>query len=255
MGDRKATNRITFVGHATVLLELDGARLLTDPLLRGQLGHLRRHGPPPAAGVGDALDAVLISHLHRDHLDLASLRRLDADTPLLAPRGAGAMLRRAGFIATQEVAPGDAVEVGDVTVTATPAIHDDRRSPFGGPRAEAVGFVVSGKHSIYFAGDTDIFETMRDIGPGLDVALLPVWGWGPTIGSGHLDPEGAARAAEILRPRIAVPIHWGTFYPRGVRTRDRLTTPPRVFATSVAQIAPDVEVRVLEPGESLVLDD
>jgi len=236
-----------------VLLELGGVRLLTDPVLRPGFAHIRRHAAPPAPDVAERVDAVLISHLHLDHLDVRSLRWLDGSVRLLVPRGAGAFLRGRGFSHVEELAPGRSENVGGVEVVATPAVHDGRRWPVSGPRASPIGFVVRGARSIYFAGDTDLFEGMDGLEPGLDLALLPVWGWGPTLGPGHLDPERAARAAQLLRPRLAVPIHWGTFYPRARRMGDRLTAPPREFADRVAELAPDITVRVLEPGESLEL--
>jgi L-ascorbate metabolism protein UlaG (beta-lactamase superfamily) len=96
---------------------------------------------------------------------------------------------------------------------------------------------------------------MEGLTPNLDLALLPVWGWGPTLGAGHLDPEGAARAAALLSPRLAVPIHWGTFYPFGLaRLRPgRLTLPAEEFAARARQLAPQVATRVLSPGESVSL--
>jgi L-ascorbate metabolism protein UlaG (beta-lactamase superfamily) len=107
---------------------------------------------------------------------------------------------------------------------------------------------------VYFAGDTDVFAGMAELGP-LDVALLPVWGWGPSLGPGHMDPEQAARAAALLRPRVAVPIHWGTYLQVGLRRREALLRgPPHAFADRCAELAPDVEVRVLEPGGTLSLD-
>ena len=244
-------SRITWVGHATALIEIGGARLLTDPLLRGRLGHLVRHGAPPAAGVTADLDAVLISHLHLDHLDIPSLKRLPRDTRLLVPRGAGTLLRRQGFARVEELAVGDDADVAGVRVAAVPAVHDRRRRPYGA-EGDTLGFVAGGR--VYFAGDTDLFDGMADLG-GMDVALLPVWGWGPSLGEGHLDPEAAARAAALVRPRIAIPIHWGTFYPRLLsRFRPgRLTDPPHEFAAAVRRLAPDVEVRVLAPGEGLDL--
>ncbi len=236
-----------------MLIELGGVRLLTDPVLRPRFAHLKRHGAAPAPEITEGVDAVLVSHLHLDHLDPASLSRLPRRVRLIVPRGAGEFLRGRGFPHVEELAPGQSQDVGGVEVVATPAAHDGRRWPLGGPRASPIGFVLRGVRSIYFAGDTDLFESMDRLEPGLDLALLPVWGWGPTLGPGHLDPERAARAAQLLRPRIAVPIHWGTFYPRGRRMGDRLTAPPREFAERVADLAPEVRVRVLEPGESLAL--
>ena len=235
-----------------MLLELGGVRLLTDPVLRPGFAHIRRHAAPPAADVTERVDAVLISHLHADHLDLPSLRRLARHVRLVVPNGAGTFLRRNGFAHVQELAPGESLDVEGVEVVATRAVHDRRRWPLSA-RRHPLGFVVRGPRSVYFAGDTDLFEDMDGLEPDLDVALLPVWGWGPRLGPGHLDPERAARAVQLLLPRVAVPIHWGTFYPRGQRLGDRLTAPPRQFAERVAELAPEVIVRVLEPGESLAL--
>jgi L-ascorbate metabolism protein UlaG (beta-lactamase superfamily) len=235
-----------------VLLEHGGVRLLTDPVLRRRVVHLRRHPPLPEDSLNP--QAVLLSHLHFDHLDLPSLRAMGAGVRILAPRGAGDFLRGAGLEAVEELAPGDRTQVGDVAVTATPAEHDGGRRPLG-PRVQPLGFVTEAERSVYFAGDTDLFAEMDEMAGTIDVALLPVWGWGTTLKAGHLDPRRAAEAAARIRPRIAVPIHWGTLFPIG-RARKHghlLHDPPREFAAQVAELAPDVEVRVLEPGESLAL--
>jgi L-ascorbate metabolism protein UlaG (beta-lactamase superfamily) len=246
---------ITYVGHATVLAELDGVRLLTDPVLRGRVGPLRRHGAPPAPGVAEGLDAVLISHLHHDHADLPSLRRIGRDIPVLAAPGSREFLERHGFVAVSELAPGESSRVGEVLVTAVEARH-----PSEGRlerHSEAVGFLLTGgSRRIYFAGDTDLFDGMEMIGgDGLDLALLPIWGWGTSIGAGHLDPERAARAAALLSPRIAVPIHWGTLYPFGLAQLrpGPLRAPPREFVAQMRALAPQVEARVLAPGEATSL--
>lgn len=244
--------RITYVGHATVLVELDGVRLLTDPVLGAWLGPLRRQVPAPGGDVIEGLDAVLISHLHRDHADLGSLRRIDPRVPLIVPAGAGAFFARHGFGGVVELAPGRSHRLGPVTVTATPADHEIGRR---GVVADPVGFLIEGTRRLYFAGDTDLFDAMAELGDGLDLALLPVWGWGPNLGPGHLNPERAARAAALLAPRVAVPIHWGTLYPPGLaRARPRpLVEPPREFAARVRVTAPGVEVEVLAPGSALRL--
>jgi L-ascorbate metabolism protein UlaG (beta-lactamase superfamily) len=238
-----------------VLIEVGGVRLLTDPLLRDRVGHLRRHSTTPAPGASEGIHAVLVSHLHLDHLDAASMRRLPRDVAVIAPSGAGALLRRLGFARTTELRAGEQVEIGDAIVAAVPAVHDGRRHPLA-PLAEAIGFVVTGHHRVYFAGDTDLFDGMEELAGTLDAALLPVWGWGPSLGPGHMDPEAAARAAALLRPRVAVPIHWGTFFPAGLaRLRgSALVEPPREFARVAGKLAPGVDVRVLEPGQTLGLD-
>jgi L-ascorbate metabolism protein UlaG (beta-lactamase superfamily) len=246
--------RLTWVGHATVLLELGGMRLLTDPLLRTRLGHLRRHGARPDPAVTEGIDAVLISHVHFDHLDMRSLRSVARGARVVAPQGAGRLLRRIGFTRVDEVLPGDRITVGDATVTALAAVHDARRRPLGAPVA-TLGYEVAGDQRVYFAGDTELFDGMQSFAGRFDVAMLPVWGWGPSLGPGHMDPLSAAQAVALVRPHIAVPIHWGTFFPVGLEVLrgSALVEPPRVFARHVAELAPEVEVRVLAPGGELAL--
>jgi L-ascorbate metabolism protein UlaG (beta-lactamase superfamily) len=230
------------------LLELDGVRLLTDPVLRKRILHLRRRVPLPAEPLTE-LTAALVSHVHYDHLDLPSLRSLGPGVPVVVPRGSRRPVRRLPDV--RELGVGEEIRFGEVSVRATPAEHRSARVLHRSPTS--VGYVISGSRRIYFAGDTDLFDGMDGLEPELDLALLPVWGWGPTLGPGHLDPGRAARAAQLLRPRIAVPIHWGTFYPRGRREGNRLTAPPREFAARVAELAPQVTVRVLDPGAALAL--
>jgi L-ascorbate metabolism protein UlaG (beta-lactamase superfamily) len=246
-------DRIVFLGHASVLVELDGVRLLTDPLLRGRVAHLRREVPPLRRDLFADPDGVLISHLHHDHLDLASLRMLGEDVPLIVPAGAGGWLRRRGFAAVTELDVGGVAKIGTLAVTAVQARHDGRRP--GAPRAAPLGYLVSGGHAVYFAGDTELFAEMADLSRAqLDVALLPVAGWGSKLGPGHMDPLDAARAAQLIQPRVAIPVHWGTLLPVGSgHRRARLGEPPRLFAAHVAELAPSVAVRILSPGQGTEL--
>jgi L-ascorbate metabolism protein UlaG (beta-lactamase superfamily) len=253
-GEGASADRIVFLGHATALIEVAGVRLLSDPLLRGRVAHLRRQVAPVDAAMTERVDAVLISHFHHDHLDPASLRSLGLDARLIVPAGAGTWLRRRGFADVTELDVGEHTGVGALTVYAVPADHDRRRSP-GGPSAAALGFLIDGPRAIYFAGDTALFDGMGDLHPRLDVALLPVAGWGPTLGPGHMGPLQAARACALLHPRLAIPVHWGTLLPIGLARRHAaaLGEPPRLFAEHVARLAPDVEVVVLAPGEQTTL--
>jgi L-ascorbate metabolism protein UlaG (beta-lactamase superfamily) len=243
-------NRITWLGHSTVLLELGGVRLITDPVLRARVLHLRRRVAAPEAP--GQLDAVLLSHLHYDHLDMPSLRRLDDGAILVVPRGGARSVRRLRHELV-ELAAGEELAIGQARVRAVPAIHDGRRMPVG-RGAEAIGFVVESGPRVYFAGDTEHFDAMADLAP-LDVALLPIWGWGPSLGPGHMDPEEAAAAAVLLRPSVAIPIHWGTFRPLALRRADEalLDEPPRRFKARCATLTPETRVEVLLPGQALTL--
>jgi L-ascorbate metabolism protein UlaG (beta-lactamase superfamily) len=243
---------ITFVGHATVLLEMNGTRILTDPILRDKIMHLRRGTQPFESNWHQNIDAVLISHMHYDHLDLPSLEKLGKSMRLIVPNGMAAMLHRRGFTHVEELTRHEATTVGSLTIRATHAAHDRARFRHG-PAADTLGFVMEGQHTAYFPGDTDIFPEMVDLAGTLDVALMPVWGWGPTLGKGHLDPYRAAMALQLLKPRLAVPIHWGTLSPLGMRRFNPgfLADPPHSFARFAAQLAPEVTVRILRPGSSL----
>ena len=242
--------RIEYVGHATVALNLDGVRLLTDPVLRNRVAHLKRKVPVDARALR-GVDAVLVSHAHYDHLDLPSLEKLGKDLPIVVPHGLGGLLRRRRFRGVLEVHAGDTLRIGGLSVRAVPAEHDGGRGPFGAS-AEALGYVISGSRSVYFAGDTDLFDGMDELGE-VDVGLIPIWGWGPSLGKGgHLDPKGAAEAVRRIAPKVAIPIHWGTYFPLHLGLRGLpafLDLPPAEFVAAVGEVAPEVTVRVLRPGE------
>ncbi|RSS78299.1 MBL fold metallo-hydrolase [Streptomyces sp. WAC06614] len=215
---------ITWWGHATCTVEDSGVRLLTDPLFASRLAHLRRRRgalPPPEAAVADA---VLVSHLHADHLHLPSLATLAPGTRLVVPRGAPRAVPRLARLAglrgllLTEVAPGEEVEIGaGVSVRAVAARHDGRRLPFGPHLAPALGYVVQGAARTYFAGDTGLFDTM---------------------------------AQEVGPPAAAVPVHYGTYWPIGmdaVRPHE-FHAPGGEFERLAARTAPKVTVRVPEHG-------
>ena len=243
---------LSYVGHSTLLLELGDARVLTDPILGPGIAHIRRTAPSPRLEDLAALDAVLVSHAHHDHLDPPSLRQVARDCPVIAPRGCGMLLRRSGIRDVVEVDAGDRVAVGGISVEAVRAVHDGRRYPIG-RRLAALGYLLEGPVRVYFAGDTDLFPEMAALAGRVDVAALPVWGWGPRLPPGHLDPESAAHAASLVRPRIAVPIHWGTLTALGAQRGMDPLEPPRAFARAVARLAPGVDVRILMPGERSLL--
>jgi L-ascorbate metabolism protein UlaG (beta-lactamase superfamily) len=252
MSSSRPDGRLTYVGHATVLIEQDGTRLLTDPLLRPGIAHVRRRVPLPDLEELRDLDAVLISHAHADHLDVPSLRLLAHRGPVVAPRGSAGILRKAGLRDVIEMMPGDRCKVGTAELEAVPAAHDGKRQPLGSDMP-ALGFLVSGPARVYFAGDTDLFDGMADLAGRVDVALLPIWGWGPRLPAGHLNPETAADAAALVRPAVAVPIHWGTMRSVGTGPGAGPRAPAEAFAAALAARSVPVEARILDPGESMSL--
>ena len=251
---------LTWWGHSTATVTDGGITVVTDPVLTDRIAHLRRRaGDSPPASVA-AADDVLVSHLHADHLDVSSLRRLDPSATLVAPHGARGVLRhRAPALARRclEVAPGDTVELGHVRVTATPAQHPGARGPWSRHTGQALGYLIDGgppqsRVRTYFAGDTGLGAFLDDL-TGIDAALLPVGGWGPTLGPEHLDPVRAVEATRRLQPRLVVPIHYGTFWPVGLGwLRPNLfARPGPEYARLVRAAGLDVEVEVLHQGGSV----
>ena len=254
-GNAAASLAATFVGHSTVLIEVDGVRVLTDPLLRLRVGALLRHSPLPLASVYRDLDAVVISHAHLDHLDVPSLRLIDKTTPVLAPLATMRLIKRLGFADVTEMEAGDSREIGRVRLIATPAVHGVTRHPMAVP-GNTLGYLVQGRLTAYFAGDTGLFDEMAGLADDLALAFLPVGGWGPRLPEDHLNPLTAAKALRLLRPRVVVPIHWGTLYPPWLPPafNAKFGRWPVSFARYATHLAPGVEVRVLEPGQTTLID-
>lgn len=247
--------RLTYVGHATVMIELDGVRIITDPVLGRRLGPLRRHGPAPDPAAFGEVDAVLISHGHPDHFHGPSLRAIPGAPVLVVPRGLGRHASRGGAQEShvpdvREVSANDHLDVGPVRITAVPARHPRwprQRS------ARPLGFLIEGSTRIYFAGDTALYPGMAGLAGHVDVALLPVGRWGPPRGPHRLDPSTAVDAAALVCADVAIPIHWGTLYLPGFATGRwgwGSLGAGEAFATEAAERTPDLDVRVLRPGET-----
>jgi L-ascorbate metabolism protein UlaG (beta-lactamase superfamily) len=249
--------QVSYIGHATVLIEIGQIRVLTDPILRDRFFFMQRNGHNygPDLLANHAPDIVLLSHLHYDHVDLPSLRRLPSTTTVIAPKRSGSYLARWAGVDVYEVAEGDRIQVADVEITVVPADHGNAY-PLPRPMTSCVGYALRNRLSVYFAGDTALFDGMADIGKDfdLDLALLPVWGYSHRVGSGHLTPMTAAEALTRLQPRVAVPIHWGSFRYPGPRflwkRAGYMSTPPRTFAEYASRLAPETDVRILQPGQA-----
>jgi L-ascorbate metabolism protein UlaG (beta-lactamase superfamily) len=251
--------RVTWLGHSTVVLDLDGVRLLTDPLLHRHAGVLRRRGGQPAVSAWARPDAVLLSHLHHDHAELRSLRLLGA-APVLTGPASATWVTRKGF-------PGRGLEKGEwadvgvgslVSVRLVEAVHHSRPMPHR-PN-EAHGHLVKGPSGVvWVAGDTALFPGMADLadlaGAAVDVAIVPVGGWGPRLSPGHLGPVQAAVACRRSGARWAVPVHWGTLHVPAGRAWPRGwmdAAGPR-FQVALADEAPTCRALVLEVGGSTAI--
>jgi N-acyl-phosphatidylethanolamine-hydrolysing phospholipase D len=228
---------VTWIGHATVLVRMEGAAFLTDPIFSPRASPLRFAGPPRLVPPGvplralPPLDFALLSHDHYDHTDLPSVRALAArGVPFVVPRGLGALVRAAGAQAT-ELGWWDSTTVGALRVHCVPAQHFSGRGLFDRNRRLWAGFVVEGRaRRFYHAGDTGHFEGFAEIGRRLGpihLAAVPIGAYLPRamMRHVHVTPEEAVDAALTLRAERALGMHWGTFD----LADEPLDEPPRRF--------------------------
>ena len=252
---------LTWLGHSTVVIDVDGTRLVTDPLLGRNAGVLRRRGRKPALSAWERPDAVLLSHLHHDHAELGSLRKLPGDVPVITAPDNATWLRRKGL---PGVSPGPDgwVSVGGangVSVALCRADHSSRPMPHR-PNGTNGHLIRSSAARIWVAGDTSLYPEMAglsdEVDGRIDLAVVPVSGWGPRLSRGHLGPREAAEACALVGARYAVPVHWGTLHAPGVRNLPRgwMDRPARDFVAAVSQLAPECTPLVLDHGVRTELD-
>lgn len=248
------TARLTWLGHSTVVLDVDDVRLITDPLLHRHAGVLRRRGPAPEPSAWQGADGVLLSHLHHDHAELRSLRLLGAAPVLTAPDNAR-WLDGKGIGGATGLDSGAWYGFGAVEVRLTSAVHEHRPMPHR-PNAANGHLVRSPAGTIWLAGDTELHPGIADLpahsGTPVDVAVVPVSGWGPRLSGGHLDPVDAARACATVGARYAVPVHWGTLHAPAARHLPPgwMDRPAAQFASALEHYAPACEPVVLPLGGS-----
>ena len=250
---------LTWIGHASFLVRMDGATFLTDPMFSRRASPLSFAGPPRLVPPGVALDALppvdfaLVSHDHYDHLDLPSVRaRARRGVRFVVPRGVGELVRRAGAEVT-ELDWWNETRIGDVTVHCVPARHFSGRSLFDRNRRLWAGFVVVGPtRRFYHAGDTARFDGFAEIGRRLgpiDLAAVPIGAYLPRsmMAPVHVTPEEAVEAAVSAGARRIAAMHWGTFD----LADEPIDEPPRRFrAEAQRQGLGEDRAWVLKVGET-----
>ena len=250
---------VTWLGHSTVVVDIDGVRLVVDPLVQRHAGILRRRGTQPMTSNWAGADAVLISHLHHDHAEVGSLRFFRELPMYMAPANAK-WARGEGFDG-RGLEEGEWAALGPegaVEVRLVKAVHNARPMPHR-PNA-ANGHLIRGPSGVtWIAGDTELFPEMADLpklaGADIDIAIVPIGGWGPRLSAGHLGPEEAAVACAMSGAKWAVPVHWQTLHLPAGRAWPRgwMDAAGPLFEFALARTVPSCHVAMLQPGESLTL--
>ncbi len=251
--------QVTYVGHATCLAELPGFTAVFDPIWSSRVILPKRLvAPGVALDALPVVDAVLVTHAHRDHCDRPSLRALAARFPgatLVTPRGFGDLTGGLGFGRHVELAMWETQEIGAGRMTHVPARHWGKRSGWDKEKRGFGGFVVeAGGRSVMHAGDTAYFGGFAEIGrrfPGLDAAMLPIGAYSPpSFRHVHCDPDDALQAFLDLGAQRMVPVHWGTF----VLSYEHVDEPMARLESRIAATPLEPRVARLRHGETLVLD-
>jgi L-ascorbate metabolism protein UlaG (beta-lactamase superfamily) len=255
--------RVTYIGHATLLIEIGGKRILTDPNFDPGLGKFltRVSAPGIALEALPKLDAILLTHAHADHLSFDSLDALPEDIPLFAPPAIAKWLKKQGYGHAVGIAPGEGAELHEVTIQAASATHKGNRYGVDRWRSATNMYLIdTSKVSCFFAGDTALTADTTQLvennlianGRNLDLALLPIghapW-WKPGFRKGHLTSGDALTLFERLNARYFIPYHWGTFNHVTSTAFDAID---RLRAT-LEDHPLHPAVKILEPGTTFVL--
>lgn len=254
-GSKEGTTQtsVTWIGHATALVQLDGSCFLTDPIFNDRVVIIKRL-IPPGLRLQDLppIDFVLISHNHYDHLDVPTLKRLGWDTVIIVPEGLKAFLQKKGFRRVRELKWWESTSVDPLKITAVPSKHFSGRGLFDRNQTRWCSYLVEGSTTVYFAGDTGYFDGFKQIGQRfrIDIALIPIGAYNPRrfMKSKHVDPEEALQAFLDLGAKFVIPIHWGTFR----LSLESIDEPPKRLRAAAMQNGVVNRVVILCQGERWV---
>lgn len=244
---------LTWIGHATFIIQINGLTIVTDPVWAKRLGTIRRL-TEPALSIDDLppVDVILISHSHYDHLHFASIKKLKGNPLILVPSGLRSSFLKRGFEHVVECNWWDTVVERDVSFTFVPAQHWSKRTLFDTNTSHWGGWVIEAKDkpTFYFAGDSGYFHGFRDIGERfhIDYALLPIGAYEPEwfMGPQHVTPEEAIQAFVDCRAKTFIPMHYGTFPLADDTPKEALD---RLYAEWKRRNFPNEQLRVLKLGE------
>lgn len=242
--------KITFVGHATFLIEFEGQTLLTDPnFSKKVLGLPRLQDPGIKPESLPSLSCIAVTHAHYDHLDIFSYKYFPISTPIVVPEGLGALVQKFLPNPITEIAPWSEHRIGSLQIFTVPVKHKGFRI-FGLSWRATTGYIFKvGDLSIFFPGDTAYSDHFAEIAKAhkIDIALLPIGAYEPRwfMKNRHMNPEEALKAFEDLKARVMIPYHWGTF-----RVSAEKPKAPLEWLQKILSEKPDERVKILQAGES-----
>ncbi len=245
-------NGILYGGHSTVLISIKNTVILTDPNLSKRIWIIRRRNKP---GIDqsqlDMVNLVLVSHGHYDHLDIPTIKRLPRTATVIVPHGLDHYFKRYGFKDVRCLSWWEQTTAQGLKIVAVPANHFKGRHPF--LKSLYQGYVIDSLYQIYFAGDTGMFDEIKEIGKlfKLSVALLPIGAYKPWSKFGHhMTPEDSIKAFKYLNAGVMIPIHWGAFK----LAMEPMDEPVNRLLSAAKDAGIGERVVVLQPGEMYKLD-
>lgn len=240
-------NRIILIGHSTVLIQMDGFNIITDPIFSNRILRFAKRYVEPSISFEKLpkIDAIVISHEHYDHFDKATPKKFDKDIPIVVSKGLKNKAEHLGFKDIREIGWWESTKINSVKITAVPVKHH---------LSHPSSFVIKGAKTVYFAGDTGMNGYFEEIGQkfDIDVALLPIGAYkarlappGFDLRRVHMNPEDAVIAQEQLKAKVVVPIHWGVFK----ITAEPIEEPRQKMEEIIKQQNLGSKIKILEPGE------
>lgn len=243
-------NRIIPIGHSTVLIQLDGLNIITDPIFSSRILWFSKRYVEPGIPFEKLpkIDAIVISHEHYDHFDKATLKKFDKNIPIVVSMGLKNKVAGLGFQNIREIGWWESTKVNAAKITAVPVKHF---------LSHASSYVIEGSKTVYFAGDTGLNDGFEEIGRkfNIDAALLPMGAYRPHLAfipglassmqRIHMSPEDVPVAQDQLKAKVVVPIHWGVFK----ITAEPIEEPRQKMEEIIKQQNLESKIKILEPGE------
>jgi L-ascorbate metabolism protein UlaG (beta-lactamase superfamily) len=242
---------ITYIGHATVLVDTGSCKFITDPLLVRRIAWIGPKRKVPLqiqSGSLDDIDFITISHGHFDHLDLRSLKMIHQDVPVVCHPSLQRIVRKTKH-KPRPLGWWESTDINGIKITAVPAFHFSARPPFHFS-VDYQGYIIEAEKTFYHAGDGGMNAWYKEVGKRFktNIAFLPIGGYHPpSYRKLHLSPEDALDALVIMNADLLIPIHWGTF----ILSREPIDEPSKRLLEYAEKKGLQYRIKVIQPGDHI----